>query len=161
MSIFTAICEFLGRMQAVRTAAELPQTRLFGVVSQSQRGEEIRMRRLEGKVTVITGGISGIGLATAKKFAEDCAKVAISGRDPQTLEKAAKDIDGDTLAIRANVADPAALDRMFHQVKARFGGIDVLFVNAGVAKFAPLPEATPADFNEVALESKDLLPNGP
>jgi NAD(P)-dependent dehydrogenase (short-subunit alcohol dehydrogenase family) len=107
------------------------------------------MGKLEGKVAVITGGNSGIGLATAKKFAEHGAKVVISGRDPKTLEKAAKDIGVDTLAVRADVADTAELDSLFDQVKARFGGIDVLFVNAGIAKFAPLSEATAAHFDEV------------
>lgn len=107
------------------------------------------MRKLEGKVAVVTGGNSGIGLATARTFAAHGAKVAISGRDPKTLEKAAKEIGGDTLAIRADVADPAELDGLFHQVKARFGGIDVLFVNAGIAQFAPLSEATAEHFDAV------------
>ena len=107
------------------------------------------MGKLKGKVAVITGGNSGIGLATARKFAAHGARVAISGRDPRTLEKAAKEIGGDTLAVRADVTDPAALDELFRQVKARFGGIDVLFVNAGIAKFAPLSEATPEHFEEV------------
>ncbi len=109
----------------------------------------MNMKKLEGKVAVITGGNSGIGLATAKKFAEHGAKVVISGRDPKTLEKAAREIGGDTLAIRADVADVAELDSLFDQVKARFGGIDVLFVNAGIARFAPLPEVTEADFEAV------------
>jgi len=107
------------------------------------------MKKLEGKVAVITGGNSGIGLATARKFAEHSAKVVISGRDPKTLEKAAREIGGDTLAIRADVADTTELDSLFDQVKARFGGIDVLFVNAGIAKFAPLSEVTAADFEAV------------
>ncbi len=109
----------------------------------------MNMKKLEGKVAVITGGNSGIGLATAKKFAEHGAKVVISGRDPKTLEKAAREIGGDTLAIRADVADVAELDNLFDQVKARFDGIDVLFVNAGIARFAPLPEVTEADFEAV------------
>lgn len=107
------------------------------------------MRKLEGKVAVVTGGNSGIGLATARTFAAHGAKVAISGRDPKTLEKAAKEIGGDTLAIRADVADLAELDGLFHQIKARFGGIDVLFVNAGIAQFAPLSEATAEHFDAV------------
>lgn len=107
------------------------------------------MRSLEGKVAVITGGNSGIGLATARTFAAHGAKVAIAGRDPQTLEKAAKEIGRDTLAIRADVANPAELDGLFRQVKERFGGIDVLFVNAGIAQFAPLSEATAEHFDEV------------
>jgi len=115
----------------------------------NQQGKEIHMKKLEGEIAVITGGNSGIGLATARSFPEHGAKVVISGRDVQTLEKAAKDIGGDTLAIRANVVDPAELDSLFDTVKRRFGGIDVLFVNAGVAQFLPVSEATAAHFDEV------------
>ncbi len=107
------------------------------------------MKKLEGKVAVITGGNSGIGLATARIFAEHGAKVVISGRDPKTLERAAREIGGDTLAIQADVSNTAELDILFDQVKAQFGGIDVLFVNAGIARFAPLSEVTEADFEAV------------
>ena len=107
------------------------------------------MKKLEGKIALITGGNSGIGLATARKFAEHGAKVVISGRDPQTLAKAAKDIGGETLAIRVDVADPAELNSLFDQVKTHYGGIDVLFVNAGIAQFAPVSEATAAHVDEV------------
>jgi NAD(P)-dependent dehydrogenase (short-subunit alcohol dehydrogenase family) len=77
------------------------------------------MKKLEGKVAVVTGGNSGIGLATARKFAEHGAKVIISGRDPKTLEKAARDIGGDTLALRADVAEPAELESLFDKEMAQ------------------------------------------
>lgn len=80
-----------------------PQTRPIAVVSDNQHGREVRMRKLEGKVAVITGGNSGIGLATARQFAAHGAKVVIAGRGPQTLEKADEEIGGDTLTIRAHV----------------------------------------------------------
>jgi len=86
------------------------------------------MKELQGKVAVITGGNSGIGLATARKFAAEGARVAICGRDGQTLETVAGDISGDTLAVQADVTKLFDLDRLFRQVSERFGGgIDVLF----------------------------------
>lgn len=100
------------------------------------------MKRFTGKVAVITGGNSGIGLATAKAFAAEGAKVVISGRDEQTLAAAKREIGGDVLAVRADVTKLSDLDRLFSETRSRFGGIDALFVNAGVAKFAPLAETT-------------------
>ncbi len=149
MSIFTTFCEFLGRMQCVRTAAESPETRFFAVVSQGQEGKEIRMRKLEGKVAVITGGNSGIGLATAKLLRQEGAKVAISGRDQTSLTAAAKEIGSDTLAIRSDVSSIASLDAFFAKVAQTLGKIDVLFANAGVAKFAPIRDSTESLYDEV------------
>ncbi len=95
------------------------------------------MKRFEGKVAVITGGNSGIGLASAKRLREEGARVVISGRDAKTLESATKEIGGDTLAVQADVAKLADIDKLYSAVKETFGKIDVLFVNAGVARFAP------------------------
>lgn len=106
------------------------------------------MKRLEGKVAVVTGGNSGIGLATAKRFYEEGARVVISGRDPKTLEEAAKAIGKDVLAVRADVAKLADVDKLFGEVSRKHGKIDVLFVNAGVAKFAPLADTTESLYNE-------------
>ena len=89
--------------------------------------------RFEGKTVVITGGNSGIGLATAKLFHEEGAKVAISGRDQKTLDSAVANIGANTLAVKADVANLADLDRFFAQAVAKFGKIDVLFANAGIA----------------------------
>ncbi len=107
------------------------------------------MKRFTGKVAVITGGNSGIGLATAKAFAAEGAKVVISGRDEQTLAAAKREIGGDVLAVRADVTKLSDLDRLFSETRSRFGGIDALFVNAGVAKFAPLAETTEGLFDEM------------
>jgi NAD(P)-dependent dehydrogenase (short-subunit alcohol dehydrogenase family) len=96
------------------------------------------MGKLEGKIAVITGGNSGIGLATAKEFVAQGAQVVISGRDQKTLDEAAKELGGKVLALRADVAKLADIDRLFAAVKAKFGRIDVLFVNAGVGKFVPI-----------------------
>lgn len=100
------------------------------------------MGRLKDKVAVITGGNSGIGLATAKEFVEQGAKIVISGRDQKTLDEAAKQLGSDALAVRANVTHLADIDKLFAAVKAKFGRIDVLFVNAGIGKFSPFEAVT-------------------
>jgi NAD(P)-dependent dehydrogenase (short-subunit alcohol dehydrogenase family) len=102
----------------------------------------MHMGKLEGKVALITGGNSGIGLATAKEFAEQGAQVVISGRDRKTLEEAAKALGNGVFAVRADVAKLAEIESLFAEVKAKFGRIDVLFVNAGIGKFAPLQAMT-------------------
>jgi NAD(P)-dependent dehydrogenase (short-subunit alcohol dehydrogenase family) len=106
------------------------------------------MKRFEGKTAVITGGNSGIGLATAKQFHDEGAKVAISGRDQKTLDAAVKTIGSDTLAVKADVAKLADLDQFFAQVSAKFGKIDALFANAGIAKFAPAAASSEQLFDE-------------
>ena len=105
-------------------------------------------KRLEGKVAVVTGGNSGIGLATAKRFQEEGAKVAISGRNKKTLDEAVKTIGNGVLAIQADVAKLADLDKLYKDVSQKLGKIDVLFVNAGVAKFAPLAETAESAYDE-------------
>jgi NAD(P)-dependent dehydrogenase (short-subunit alcohol dehydrogenase family) len=101
--------------------------------------------RLEGKVAVVTGGNSGIGLATAVEFARQGAAVAITGRDEATLraaEAAVAAAGGEVLAVRADVTRPAELDAAVAAVRERFGRIDVLFVNAGFGAFAPVDQVT-------------------
>jgi NAD(P)-dependent dehydrogenase (short-subunit alcohol dehydrogenase family) len=107
------------------------------------------VKRLEGKIAVVTGGNSGIGLATAKLFHQEGAKVAISGRDESSLAAAVKEIGGDTLAIRADISRSEDLDALFTQVVRAFGKIDILFANAGVAKFAAIGDTTEALFDEL------------
>ena len=107
------------------------------------------MKRLEGKVAVITGGNSGIGLATAKLFREHGAKVAITGRDKKSLDDAIGAIGSGTIGIQADVCELAALDRLFKTVSSQLGKIDVLFVNAGVAKFSPLADTPESLYDEV------------
>jgi NAD(P)-dependent dehydrogenase (short-subunit alcohol dehydrogenase family) len=107
------------------------------------------MKRLEGKVAVVTGGNSGIGLATAKLLRQEGARVAISGRDQNTLRGAATEIGGDTLAVRSDVSSIAGLEAFFAKVEQTLGKIDVLFANAGVAKFAPIGDSPESLYNEV------------
>jgi NAD(P)-dependent dehydrogenase (short-subunit alcohol dehydrogenase family) len=111
-----------------------------------ERGDTVA--KLTGKVAVVTGGNSGIGLATAKRFREEGAKVAISGRDQKTLDEAVKTIGGDVIAVRADVSKLGDLDKFYQTVADKFGKIDVLFANAGVAKFAPFGDSTEAEFDE-------------
>jgi NAD(P)-dependent dehydrogenase (short-subunit alcohol dehydrogenase family) len=106
------------------------------------------MKRLEGKVAVVTGGNSGIGLATAKRLHDEGARVAIAGRSRQTLDEAVRLLGNDALAVQADVSQLADLDKLFTTVKQRFGKIDVLFVNAGVAKLAPLDRVTEEHYDE-------------
>ncbi len=107
------------------------------------------MHTFTNKVAVITGGNSGIGLATTKEFSQRGAKVVISGRDEKTLTEAAASIGGDILAVRADVSRLADLDKLFARTKERFRSIDVLFVNAGIAKFAPVEQTTEALLDEL------------
>ena len=107
------------------------------------------MKTLEGKVAVITGGSSGIGLATAKLFQQAGARVAISGRNQQALDAAAKELGNGLLAVRADASKLQDAQALFAAVAAKLGRIDVLFANAGIAKFAPVQEVTEAFYDEI------------
>ena len=107
------------------------------------------MGKLEGKVAVVTGGNSGIGLATAKEFKEQGARVVITGRDQQTLEDAKRVLGDGVEAVRSDTSNLTDIDRLFAVVKEKFGKIDVLFVNAGVGKFVPLESVTEDLFDSI------------
>ncbi|MGH9529922.1 MAG: glucose 1-dehydrogenase [Terriglobales bacterium] len=107
------------------------------------------MKRLEGKIAVVTGGNSGIGLATAQRFREEGARVAISGRSQKTLDEAAKLLGKDALVVQADVSKLADADKLFSAVAQRFGKIDVLFVNAGIAKFLPVESVSEEHYDEM------------
>jgi NAD(P)-dependent dehydrogenase (short-subunit alcohol dehydrogenase family) len=100
------------------------------------------METLEGRVAVITGGSSGIGLATAKLFRDSGAKVAISGRNQTSLDDAVKELGAGVVAVRSDVSKLSDLDTLFNLVVKRLGRIDVLFANAGIAKFALLSDVS-------------------
>jgi NAD(P)-dependent dehydrogenase (short-subunit alcohol dehydrogenase family) len=106
-------------------------------------------RRFEDKVVLVFGGNSGIGLAAARDFAAEGGKVVITGRDANTLAEAEKQIGAGTLSIRSDISDLAALDDVYAKVRARHGRIDVLFVNAGIGGFVPIPAVTPEFWDSV------------
>jgi NAD(P)-dependent dehydrogenase (short-subunit alcohol dehydrogenase family) len=105
--------------------------------------------KLAGKVALVTGGNSGIGLATAKLFSQEGANVIISGRDRVKLNEAALEIAGDVLTITADVADLEQIDRMYDEIAEKFGKIDIIFANAGIGRFTLLEDTTEALYDEV------------
>jgi NAD(P)-dependent dehydrogenase (short-subunit alcohol dehydrogenase family) len=107
------------------------------------------MKRLEGKVAVVTGGNSGIGLASAKRLLEEGARVAISGRSKKTLDEAVTLLGKDVLAVQSDVSKISEIDKFFTAVTQKFGKIDILFANAGIGKFIPLEATTEQDYDEM------------
>jgi NAD(P)-dependent dehydrogenase (short-subunit alcohol dehydrogenase family) len=115
-------------------------------------------QRFRGKIAVVTGGNSGIGLGVAKAYAQEGAQVAITGRNEKTLKIAAKEIGDGTLTVQSDVRKVAEIEAAMREIKERFGRIDALFVNAGVGKFVPLEEVTEAFFDEtVDINLKGVL----
>ncbi len=106
------------------------------------------MARLQGKTAIITGGTTGIGLATAKLFVREGASVFIMGRRKKELEEAVKAIGRNVTGVRGDVANLTDLDRLYQTVRAE-GRIDIVFANAGVAEFAPLAGITEEHFDKL------------
>jgi len=116
------------------------------------------MTRLNDKRTLITGGTSGIGLETARQFLAEGARVALTGTNPDTIEQARRALGDDVLIIRADAGKVADQARIATAVKAAFGGLDAVFVNAGVADFRPLEQWDEAGFDRsVAINLKGPL----
>ena len=119
------------------------------------------MNKLEGKVAVITGGTSGIGLATAQRFASEGAYVFIIGRRQSELDAAVKQIsknNNNVTGVQGDVSNLADLDRLYATVKEQKGHIDILFANAGVGELVPLGEITEAHFDKTfGINVKGLL----
>src|SRR5690349_17065229 len=104
-------------------------------------------QRFQGKIAPVTGGNSGIGLAAAQAFAREGARVAIAGRDPETLKQAKASLGDGSIAIQADLSRLADIERVLAQVGKEAGRIDALFVNAGVGHFAPIEESDEAFFD--------------
>src|SRR5919107_1051740 len=114
--------------------------------------------KLEGKIAVLTGGNSGIGLATAKRFVSEGAYVFISGRRQKELDLALSQIGKNVIGIQGDVSNLADLDRLYNTVKDQKGHLDILFANAGIAQFAPLGEISEEHFDNIfRINVKGLL----
>jgi NAD(P)-dependent dehydrogenase (short-subunit alcohol dehydrogenase family) len=106
------------------------------------------MTKLSGKVAVITGGNSGMGLATARLFAEQGAKVIITGRRQKELDEAVESIGANGEGVLGDVAKLSDLDKLHDHIKAKYGRVDILFANAGVGSLSPLDQVTEAQFDD-------------
>jgi len=106
------------------------------------------MGKLSGKVAVITGGTTGIGLATARLFAAEGAKVIVTGRNAETLQAARKELSGVAEVVQSDAGDPAQVRKLFADIGRTQGRVDVLFLNAGIAKFAPLADSSEELFDQ-------------
>src|SRR6202011_631660 len=99
-------------------------------------------KKLEGKVALVTGGNSGIGLATAQRFAAEGAQVFITGRRQEELDAAVKKVGGKAAGVRGDVTNMADLDKLYKVIKAKAGRLDILFANAGRGEYLPLGNIT-------------------
>ena len=104
--------------------------------------------KLSGKIALITGGSSGLGFATAKRFAAEGAHVFITGRRQPELDNAVKQLGGSVTAVRGDVSNLADLDRLIATIREQKGRLDILFANAGGGAFAPLGQVTEAQFDK-------------
>lgn len=105
-------------------------------------------QKLAGKIALVTGGSSGLGLATAKRFIAEGAHVFITGRRQSELDEAMKELGDSATAVRGDIANLADLDELFAAIRERKGRLDVLFANAGLGEFAPLTEVTEEHFDK-------------
>src|SRR6266849_10969387 len=112
------------------------------------RNRIMSTNKLAGKIALITGGSSGLGLATAKQFIAEGAYVFITGRRQPELDAAAKEIGSNVTTIRGDIANLADLDRLFATIKEQKGRLDILFANAGGGAFEPLGQVTEANFDK-------------
>ena len=106
-------------------------------------------QRLKNKIALITGGTTGIGLATAKRFASEGAEVIVTGRNPDTLEAARQELNGTIKVVESNAADERDVAQLFETIRRKHGRLDILFLNAGIARFAPLAAASVSDFDDM------------
>jgi NAD(P)-dependent dehydrogenase (short-subunit alcohol dehydrogenase family) len=107
------------------------------------------MSRLGGKIALITGGTSGIGLATAQRFVNEGAYVFITGRDQSRLDQAVKKIGSNVTGVQGDVANLKDLDHLFAQIQKKKGRLDIVFANAGIARYAPLGTIDEEHFDSI------------
>src|SRR5437764_12698866 len=109
-------------------------------------GELNMATKLAGKIALVTGGTSGLGLATARRFVSEGAKVVVTGRREAELDAAVQELGGSALGVRGDVSRLTDLDHLYATIEEKFGQLDVLFANAGGGAFVPLGEITEAHF---------------
>src|SRR5712692_9466978 len=120
--------------------------------------KEKSMGKLEGKIALVTGGNGGIGLATAKQFVNEGAYAFITGRRDTGLAAAVKEIGGNVTGVQGDVSNLGDLDRLFAQIKREKGKLDIVFANAGIAKYAPFGKITEEHFDSIFdINVKGLL----
>jgi NAD(P)-dependent dehydrogenase (short-subunit alcohol dehydrogenase family) len=116
------------------------------------------MGKLDGKIALVTGGSSGIGLATAKRFVDEGAYVYITGRRDAELAAAVKEIGRSVTGIKGDVSSLGDLDRLFERIKREKGRLDIVFANAGIAKYAPFGSITEELYDSIFdINVKGLL----
>jgi NAD(P)-dependent dehydrogenase (short-subunit alcohol dehydrogenase family) len=118
------------------------------IANKAHERENPMSKKLEGKIALVTGGTSGIGLATAKRFVSEGAKVVITGRRKEVLDAAVKEIGSSATGIQADAGNLADLDKLYAQIKQQHGRIDVLFANAGGGEFATIDKVTEEHFDK-------------
>ena len=107
------------------------------------------MGKLDGKIAVITGGNTGIGLATAKLFVAEGAYVYITGRRQEKLDEAVAEIGSNVTGVQGDVASQSDIDRLYEQIKSKHGKLDIIFANAGAAEHGPLGKITEEHFDKM------------
>jgi NAD(P)-dependent dehydrogenase (short-subunit alcohol dehydrogenase family) len=131
---------------------------IYKYVIMSDLTQSINHKKLDGKIAVITGGNSGIGLATAERFVDEGAYVFIAGRRQSEIDTALNKIGKNATGVRVDVSNLSDLDRLYDAVKHQKGRIDVLFANAGIMEFMSLETITEAHFDRTfGINVKGLL----
>jgi NAD(P)-dependent dehydrogenase (short-subunit alcohol dehydrogenase family) len=147
----------LRALRQFKARAQIPHRQVRIGLREDTPVKEKTMGKLDGKIALITGGNSGIGLATAKRFVDEGAYVFITGRRDAELA-AAKEIGRNVTGVQGDVANLGDIDRLFAQIKREKGKLDIVFANAGIAKIAPFGQITEEHYDSIfGVNVKGLL----